>query len=273
MADIYGSHFTFGDVSSSMYGLVICNVDTSRFTKLYGDISGNTIYHKSAQKRYLISDEYADSPLTFDMEIATECGRTLDYEEYRKISKWLFNKSYYQKLYFDIDGEGFEDLVERVDGEPKRLYLNCRFVNPEKLEYNGGIVGFKCTIECDSNMFYQEETIKTFTLSTHPQTINIKIDTDLRGYTYPKVVIITGNTGGNISIINNSDISSRVTGFSDLSGNTLITMKGEINYISDDHYKDFTSPNFIRLLDGDNYLTITGDVISIRFEYQNRRAL
>ena len=102
MADIYGSHFEYGGVSSRLYGLIIVNADTSRMTQLSGQKESVTIFSKIANKRYLIDDDYSSSPITLDIEIRTDSDRCLEPVERRQIEKWLFNKRSYRKLYMDI---------------------------------------------------------------------------------------------------------------------------------------------------------------------------
>lgn len=277
MADIYGSHFEYGGVSSRLYGLIIVNAGTSRLTQLFGQKEGVTIFSKIANKRFLIDDDYSASPLTFEIEIMTDSDRCLDPVERRQIEKWLFNKRSYRKLYMDIADDEYGETYEYVNGELKRNYLNCRLINPEKLEGNGGIVGYKATLEADSQMFWQDPIEQSFTVQNGAESassnITLLIDTDLEEYVYPKVTIQMGNSGGSIIIANNSDDSTRQTKFVDLGALATVVMKGELNYVSDQYYEKFADRNFIRLLDGENTFTITGDVEAIKFEYSARRAL
>ena len=277
MADIYGSLFEYGGVSSVQYGLIIVNVNTNRMTNLYGQRESVTIFSKSANKLYLIDDDHSSSPLVFDIEIVTEDGRCLDKEERRQIEKWLFNRRSYRKLYIDISCDDRGETYEYVDGVQKRNYLNCRLINPEKLEGNGGIVGYKATLEADSQMFWQDPIEQSFNVdnrsSSSSSNITVTIDTDLEEYVYPKVTIQMGSSGGEIIIINNDDDSARQTKFVDIGANATIVMKGDLNYVSGQYYEKFSGRNFIRLLDGSNTLTIKGNVKTISFEYSARRAL
>lgn len=277
MADIYGSLFEYGGVSSVQYGLIIVNVNTNRMTNLYGQRESVTIFSKSANKLYLIDDDHSSSPLVFDIEIVTEDGRCLDKEERRQIEKWLFNRRSYRKLYIDLSCDDRGETYEYVDGVQKRNYLNCRLINPEKLEGNGGIVGYKATLEADSQMFWQDPIEQSFNVnnssSSSSSNITVTIDTDLEEYVYPKVTIQMGSSGGEIIIINNDDDSARQTKFVDIGANATIVMKGDLNYVSGQYYEKFSGRNFIRLLDGSNTLTIKGNVKTISFEYSARRAL
>lgn len=277
MADIYGSHFEYGGVSSRLYGLIIVNAETDRMTRLSGERESVTIFSKIANKRYLIDDNHSASPITFDIEIMTDSGVCLEPVERRQIEKWLFNKRSYRKLYMDIADDAHGETYEYVNGERKRNYLNCRLINPEKLEGNGGIVGYRATLEADSNMFWQEPIEQAFIVYNGAEgvssNISLTIDTDFEEYIYPKVTIQMGSSGGSVTIMNNNDDSARLTKFVGLGALATVVMKGELNYVSGQYYEKFVDRNFIRLLDGVNTFTIIGDVETIKFEYSVRRVL
>ena len=277
MADIYGSHFEFAGISSRQWGLIIVNAETSRMVQLGGTKKGVTIFSRSANKRYLVDDDYASSPITVDIEIMTDSDRRLDMVERRQIEKWLFNHGDYRKMYLDIADDEYGETYEYVDGVMKRNYLNCRLVNPERLEGNGGIVGYRATLEADSSMFWQDAITRTYLINNGSADvstdIDVTVDTDLAEFIYPRVTIQMGSVGGDITISNNNDDSSRLTRFIDMPPLSSVTMKGELNYVSGQYYLKFANRNFIRLLDGENKLTILGDVESIEFEYSVRRSM
>lgn len=277
MADIYGSHFEFGGVSSRAWNLVFANANTSRVVQLAGPKDGVTLFSKRSQKRYLIDDDYSASPLSFDIEIVTESGDCIAQEHRRQIEKWLFNHADYRKMYLDVNDDPLGETYEYVDGVIKRNYLRCRFVNPEKLEGNGGILGYKATLEADSNMFWQDTITKSYSVNNNSEdgvsNITVPVDTDLDEFIYPKVTIQIGSVGGTISMFNNNDDVSRHTRFIDMSPLSSVILNGEINYVSGQYYEKFAGRNFIRLLDGENTFTISGDVESVTFEYSARRVL
>lgn len=268
--DLYGCHFEYAGVSSRLYDLIIANVNTSRNTLISGGTQSVFVFNKKEKKRYHIDTSYTDSPLIFDMEVMSE--KPFTQAELRKIEKWLFYQKDYQKLFIDMLDDCEGETYELIDGIEKRLYLNCRFVNPEKLEYNGGIVGFKFTAECDTYMAYQEPIEQCVEIDSS-KLFELFIDTDDADYVYPKVTITTGNTGGNITIVNHTDSDSRLTSFVDLLPSTTFYMNGKTNYISGNYYEKFSDKNFIRLLDGVNNLSVVGDIKSIVFEWQNMRYL
>lgn len=277
MADIYGSHFEFGGLSSRMYDLVFVNLNTNRWIQLAGNSESVTIYNKGANKAYVIGDDHTKSPVVLDAEITTESCRSLDISEQRQIEKWLFGHKNYRKLYFDMADDPTAVTYEIVDGKLYRNYLNCRMLNPERIEGNGGICGYKFQIMCDSNMFWQDAHTHNFSVNNGAPDVStivtVPVDTDFREYIYPKVKITMGGTGGDITIVNNTDDSTRLTQFVGISPYATVIMKGELNYVNDQYYEKLATRNFIRLLDGENKLFVLGDVDSIEFEYSARRSM
>lgn len=275
MADLSGSHFEYGGISSREYGLIIANAETQRYTGLSGSIKGTVVYNKKNQRRYLIDDDYSDFPLSFDIEIIKDNEQCIEYNIRRKIEKWLFNRSRYQKLYIDQGDDWFSETTEFVDGEQKRLYLNCRFINPERLEYNGGTVGYKVTLEADSGMWWQDPIKKTVminnTNTTDTEQVCIVTDSDMDDYIYPTIKIYGGIQSGTVTLINHSDDENRETAVYLFSGST-VTIDSEINYVSGGQYTAMSKRNFPRLLDGENNLTVTGSVEKIEVTFQNRRS-
>lgn len=276
--ELSGSYFEYNGTTSRKYGLIFANVETDSFSQLSGGISSNTIYNKKDNRNYFVGESLEDSPIQFDAEIVVDNDTPINRFDRREIEKWLFHQPGYCKLYVDMDCDTYGESYELVDGIQKRLYLNCRFINPEKIEGNGGLIGYRFEVECDSVMAWQDEVAKEYTIgntsSTSSSVITVDVDTDLNDYVYPKVTISMGSSGGDIQIINQSDSSTRATAFTSVPANATIIMRGAgVNYISGDYYQKFSNKNFIRLLDGSNDLIVTGNVESITFEFQNRRYL
>lgn len=282
MADIYGSHFTYGGVSSADRGLIFANVETDRFTQMAGTIAGVTIFNKSGKRNYLIDDDYSGSPLSFDIDIVTDDERTLTLEERRTIEKWMFNRHGYKKLYIYHNDECGDPVVddeysETIEGSVKRLYMNCRFVNPTYLEYQGGIVGYRATLEADSGYWWQDAITKVYTLNnanaSSSTQITVDVDTDIDDYTYPRISVVMNTGGGDFSITNNTDDGARLTSFTDIAANATVIIDSEFNYVSGQYYLKFQDQNFPRLLDGSNTITVRGAVKSVTFTFNNRRNL
>ena len=269
-------HFQYGSFSSRDYGLVLAHADTSHDNRSAGGIQTVNLFSKRGKRNVFTRDDYSDSPISFDVEILSDSDEPLDQETQKAAQKWLFYQQGYWALYIDPFDDCDEDNVEIINGEEKRIYLKCRFTNPEKVYGNGGVFGYKATLEADSPFAWQESTGMTFTLTggaNGDAMIALEIDTDIKDYTYPKVTITTGNAGGDVTIVNYSDSETRLTSFTELSPNTQVIMYDKIGMVSGQNYEKFSNRNFIRLLDGENRISILGDVVSIRFEWQNRRYL
>lgn len=277
MADIYGSHFKFAGRSSREYGLIIVNINTDRFIKLGGDTKLNTIFNKKENRKYCVNTDYSDATMSIELEIVTENERVLEKRERREIEKWLFRQNEYCKMYLDIADDFTADTYEYVDGEIKRNYFNCKLINPEKIECSAGVIGFKFTMETDSDLMWQDSIVNEFNTGIPDQEsskiISVLVDTDSTEYTYPKITLCLGEVGGNIIISNDSDDSTRITKFVDLLPNSIITMDGNVNVVGEEYYNHFATKNFIRLLDGENKLMIMGNVKSMTVEFANRRSL
>lgn len=220
MVDIYGSHFEYAGVSSRRYGLIIANAETKRNTSLSGSIKGVTVFNKATKSNSLVDNDYSNSPISIDIEIVTDNEQPMERRDMREVEKWLFNRATYKKLYIDEEDDIYGETHEIINGEQKRLYLNCRFVNPSRLEYNNGVVGYKATLEADSGYWWQDAVTKTFAVSDSNVTrvtwsqanvgrnimvFSVQTDTDIDEYIYPVMSFTTGNSTSDITIVNLSD--------------------------------------------------------------------
>lgn len=273
-----GAHFEYGTFVSREFNLVIGHINTSDFTRIAGDIKTEELFSKRNKRRYYIGDDYSGSALSFDAEIVVCNDYALSYQQRRAVEKALFYCNGYKRLYKDMADDMQGESYEIIDGDTYRNYLNCRFTHPERIEkYDGGTVGYKVTVECDSPFLWQDAQTKTFTLNhssaSSTSAILLDVDTDIPDYTYPRVAFEIGNVGGNLSVINLTDDESRITGFKSLTPSLPFTMNGDTNFISDNCYEKFSDRNFIRLLDGENEISVTGNVTEISITWNNRRYL
>jgi phage-related protein len=271
-------YFTYDGISSRKYNLWMVNVETSPIRKMNGPIKSNTIFNKGGNKSFFVDESFEDSLLTFEAEIVSDNAMPIPVHVRRDVEKWLFHKDGYRKLYMDFECDPYGEIFELENGSVRRSYLNCRLVNPERLEYNGGVVGYKFTIECDSCMAWQDPTTFSFELDnpvpSSRSVVEVTVDTDVSGYVYPKVTIEMRPEGGGLAIRNKTDDMNRATAFTSLSPSEIFVMVGDgLNYISGDNFTKFTNMNFVRLVNGVNEIEIAGRVRKITFEFQNQRYL
>lgn len=275
--NLAGCHFTYADTSSRLYNLWFAHCDTSENTSINGTTKSITVFNSRGNRKYLVDDSFNDSAISFDVEILTDDGEALSVQEIRAIEKWLFNRRNYYKLYIDIADDCDTETYQIIDGAEKKFYFNCRFLNPSKILGNGGVAGFRATMECDSHLLWQDAISKTFnighTTSSQSTVVSLDVDTDANEYVYPKITIKTADAGGEIYITNNTDDTARITSFKGLTGGIEFTIDGNLNYISGNNYMKFYDRNFPRLLPGTNSFGIVGAVSSVKFEWENRKYL
>lgn len=375
MFTLDGNHFIYNGEYSSKFGLIFARVETSSVKSLMGKKTGKFVFNKATKSRYLVGDDYSQSHMSFDVEIVTCDGHAIDLPTLREIERWLFSNSKFEKLYIDPVDDPYGESYELVYGVQKRLYFNCRFLYPEKLEYNGGVVGFKCTLETDGIMLWQDTVACAYDMSTPvyveiegkqvrilkgdvdfdgdvslkdalrvlqayrnrilglptglteleeiaadydedgvitlvdaltvlqvysadlfqiakkkeyivideethlPVTtvdeltslLDIAVDTDIDGYTYPTIKVIMGATGGELKITNLTDNEERITQFKNLSAYAVVEIDCARHTVSNSLYSKMTSKLFPRLVSGNNDLEVYGDILSFEISWNNRR--
>lgn len=277
MADIYGCHFEYNNISSRTLGLILANVTSERVTSISGTISGAFVYDRRIKGKYLINNDYSDSPMSYEIDLITDNQEALTKSQCRTAEKWLFNRHSFGKLYIDSDDDCDGYTSETIDGSVKRLYLICRFINASRIENSEGVIGYHATIETDSGYWWQDTVTKSFetnlaTASSY-KTVTFDTDTDIDDYLYPKITMVIGSVGGSVSLTNKTDSTTRITKIDNISPNSTVVINSGLNYISDNLYSSFDKRNFPRLLDGRNKVTVKGNVTSITFEFNNRRFL
>lgn len=275
MVDIYDSYFEYGGKLSREYGLIIASMDTSRNLRLSGDISAVTIFNKRNTRNYLVDLEYKDSPISFDVEFFTDDQTPMSRETMRAVEKWLFQRGRYQKLYIDKESDCNFQTVEIIDGKEKRLYFNCRFSNPERIESDSGVIGYKATLENDSAFLWQDPIVKRLSGHGAEEPYIVTVDTDTDDYTYPKITFRLNESMSRALIVNlTDDNETRATEIINPPADTNIVIDSELNYISGVSTEDGAAiQTFPRLLDGENEVIVYGDVDWVEFEFQNRRML
>ena len=373
MVSLYGRHFIYKDIPSMKYRLMFGVVEAEPHRRISGSKVGAFVTNKAMKQRYLVNDDYSSSEITFEVELVTCDGSAIDLESLREIERWLFANSVFSPLYFAREDDPFSETTELVDGIQKRLYMNCRFLDAEKLEYNGGVVGFKCIMETDGMLMWQEPISMASTLPReykeggeteqllagdvdfdgrvtlkdamaiqwNAQLIemmyppefdekqmfvadidrdgqvtlkdamaaqrmfeadmnfypvvkeywyynketgeteyymanyfDVMVDTDVDGYTYPVITLEIGNTGGDITIRNQSDGENgkdRYTSFVGLPPGITLEIDSRTHRVTEGCYTKMAKKYFPRLIDGMNHLIFTGDIVQCVVTWQNRR--
>lgn len=267
-------NFEYAGTRSRIYDLYIASIEESRNLDVSGAADIVTLFNKRTEQSYYIDTLYDKAPMEFEMEVVSE--RPLSIPRQRAVTKWLFHRHGFKRLYVDAGDDIDMESAELVSGQIKRTFLNCIFTSPVKIESGDGVHGYRFHVVCDSACGWQDEITQSFDFDQDggDSIITITVDTDMHEYVYPKMQIDMDTSGGDLTIVNHTDSDSRITAFSSLDASQTFVMDGRVNYISsDDLYKKFTNRNFVRLVDGKNTLSISGSVKKITFEWQNRRYL
>lgn len=271
-----GAHFIYGDFVSKKYGLIMAHMETSSLLSSAGQVNTQHIYNRADNALYLLRDDLSESPLSFEMEIFRENGAPLSMPDRRIVEKSLFNKPVFRKLYVDTDDEDCAISYQHYDGQVKRFYINCRFMNPSRIEgVSGDTVGYRFTVEADNGFLNQDPITKRFDFNPQLQGLtsyfNIEVDDDTNDYVYPNVTIGVGQSGGEVRITNHTDDGTRYTRFINTPAESTILMKGNTKYVNGNMFNYFSGRNFVRMLDGNNSFSVFGDVSYISFTWNNRR--
>lgn len=267
---LFTGYYIYDGINSSRYHLLFANLDTERLTQICDNLNYSTEYYKGLKRHEIHSKKWDDSPLSFDVEILSEYP--IDDIAARKIKRWMFNASSWKKLYEDYGAK--KSLDEIVDGQLKRSYVECVFTNPYEVRKSGHLFGWKCTCILATPMAVQDAIEKTYTDFSSNVILSISSDTD--EYTYPYIEIKAGNssTSTDITIKNITD-NNRAMRINNVTADATLYIDcgvGSIIDSSDNSYYDkLKDQRFPRLLQGDNALSVTGDIDSIKFVWNNMK--
>lgn len=268
MSSMFTKQFIYNGIHSSEYGLFFGHIQTEKLKQVLGKVNYSTAYYRS-QYRHVISDQnYEDAPLSFEIEIIS--AAPINEARARKIQQWLFNAQDYQRLYA---GSGAGRRVEKINGEEKRVYVECVFYNPEELRYADGLHGWRCTCNLSSALAFQDEITLTFTDFTEP--ILIRTESDAQEYIYPTLVINTGNQTNPMDVsVRNTNDANRAMLLKGIPAQTVIYADCIAGTVTDNTYGSLyahlTDQKFLRLLPGENHLVVTG-ADSLQITWQNLR--
>lgn len=285
-------YFTYGDFNSRDFNLIFAHVETEPYNKTNGTLKVNAFYNKTNGTRYFTGYDATESPLSLEVEIVTDDASTLSMQDCKTIERKLFNSNIFKKLFVDISDVCDDDGYSMQNGEMQKLYLNCVLVNPERIVSGDGVVGYRCTVECDSGYAAYEVT-KRYEFDDvynnpipHFHRIVVSVDSDVDDYTYPSIAIQTKDNASNIRVQNETALLSEddyvsfrvrenLTDY--VIGKVKIEMDGNTKMVTTDgeQLDDHTEFNrkFLRLVNGDNLIAVAGRVESFEIRWVNRRYL
>ena len=201
---------------------------------------------------------YHESPLEFKLVFGAD--RPLDRYELQDISLWLTGYQTYQWLTIDQP-----DLLN--------VEFRCLITTLTPLSHGWLPVAFEATVQCDCPYAYGLPFSETYDISGQTDVL-FRNESTTRAYFKPDLSFTTDSGVTEVGIVNHSDGDRefKITGLP--SGGLTFSVDGTSGIIRDESgslnlYPGFNL-NFLRLVHGDNRLTVSGDgelTISGRFLY------
>jgi len=270
MSNFYAFDFIFDDIPSQTFDIKIMSLDSGGVVSGVGSSDVNIITQRVLRKSkpyYLgrTQEPVLEFPLMFGSP------NEIDAIDRDIISKWLFGRKGYKKLYI---------LQDDMQG----LYFNCFMTKPEPIYIGNLNYAFKCSVTCDSPWAYGEEKIFTQELNNESsefgyfEIYNASSEDD---YLYPTVTIRCGLQTevdmflGYLSTYNQSD-NNRNSKIIDMYKGDTIIINNDLQIITNTTlggYKYITNFNkrWWRLRPGLNKYKFTAKYLnSFEFKYTER---
>lgn len=254
--------FIFDDSPSSLHNLYISSANGGGGFDQVVTPSDVEIITQDVYRRPKVYF-YGTSPrpvLSFDVEFTSPTE--IDSVRAQGIQRWLFGHSEYKKL-------------QIIQNDMQSVYYNCFLTSPEVLKSGRVIIGYKATVVCDSPYAWEfEKTLtRTYTDPVISENYSFYNDSDDNGYMYPELVVTMSATGGDISIINNSD-AGREFAITDLSPSEVLTIDNDLGIMSSStgfNRLSLFNKKWFRFVPSINNLDISGNVASLVFTYSLAR--
>lgn len=249
------NQFKYNGISSETYGLYFAYMDGSfdEDTQIELDPSYEISVSNTSKRGRIVSRIHKET-FEFDVEIFSLSAISRSKE--REIMNWLLNSTTFKKL-----------EILSSDSEYENVYYNCIFTTAERYYGEDGISGWKMHVITDAPYAWENPTSVSFSSSN----FTVNNASDERDFTYPKVEVHVGTTGGTIKITNNT-INEYIQ-FDDLIGNDILYINewGQISGTKNSNLYSTMSGKIIRLIPGSNEYTCTGNITQIKFIYNNAR--
>ena len=252
----YARSFTYGDMVSEVYGLLISSLDSGESSSPAADVELRTQEIFRRPIRYFYGTT-PSKPLEFDVIFRTS-EDNLNADDSSLVQRMLFGSQNYKEL-----------RIQQPDMQD--VYFNVIFTNPEIVRSGNLIRGFNARAICDSPFAYGMTKSETYETNGAHGYYSLYNYSENNYYTYPNIVSTIMGTGGSFKIVNSSD-NSRTLEFTNLSSNEILTINNDLQIITSStglrRLNNATSPiEFFRLVPGVNNIIISGDVISTTISY------
>jgi phage-related protein len=251
----YGCSFSFDGISSNEHGLVIYDFGSTNQGDASFSSSISLIEDRIPSRRTpIVYGSSQNDPLEFNLVFGIhpddiDINHPLDRWDVNAISTWLTGVDGYRWLeidQFDMQNIRFKCIISSL-----------KLITPDMQPW-----AFSCKVTCDSPFAYTYPTTFTYSVSSSG-TYNLYSESSYKGYYNPILEITFKSSAGNCTIKNNSD-GGREMKFTSVpsSSNCTLYIDCETEIITAStglNIYPYFNFKFLRLVRGDNSLTITGN--------------
>lgn len=252
------------------FGIVRCNFDSEEDSISGGDIEINTYSLKNINEWKITSSKYS-SPLSFSISFCKCDGDFFDFEEMKKIGKWLVREDGYKLLeFYDGLNEDGTSVSEEICYECKATKnIDWKLIGERCI---GGTVSFICKHP------YARTKTKGFVMTDNSKIISCNSDTT---YTYPYLISILSADNQDIKITIKNNHEERTTEIKNCIDGEQIKIDAISKIIQTDRsYHNIANDfNYIfpRFYTGDeatdNEIIITGNLTCFMYYYEARKVV
>ena len=257
----YGKGFMFNSIPGETYGLYLTNFDTGMINSPAGsdiEIFEVTPYRRS--KPYYLGVQ--QTPI-LEFPVVFTTPEFLDGPTRSAAKRWLFGST--QQKAFQVMECDISDVV-----------FTGHLVNAQDI-YAGNLCrGFSATMRCNApwGFTFPQTTTKNYTSGgIESETFNLYNSSDDSDYLYPSMTFTMNGIGTSFTLVNNTD-ASRSFAFTDISALEVMTVDNDRQIVSSStgltRLGKFNK-NWLRLLPGNNSLTLTGGITQLTLTYSFAR--
>lgn len=252
-----GVDFIYNGISSKEYGIKLATSIGSITRSNNIEVRDIVISNNSTSKTFGFHGIKYTSPNTFDLIIYKEDGSFINEYEERQLKKWLMSSNMHW-LYID------QDTLNNIE-------FYCIGTKAEMIDIGAYSGGMLISFQCDSTSAWSKQIRKSYTTVGSTLNIKLRIDTDYDDEIIKPTLIITPKSNGDISI--QSITRNEIVTITDCSNDETIILdglNGKVNTSGNGLLINRWNKQFLKLQDGVNSITLTGD---FTFQIQYRQQI